>query len=311
MSTPTATQQPAPHSALRRLVARHPVAAFLVMVYAVTIAVVLPPVLTRHDIWPFGQALSDPLGHIFGSAVPAFLVIAAMHGRAGVRDLARRCLRWRVGPQWYLFALLSVPIGVVVCASAIFGLAPLHALVDQWPLLFTVVVPQLLLFIVFSNGPEEIGWMGFLQARLQERHGPLKASVIVTLPFALYHLPGLMVDEGLSLAQLPLALGLLGALAILQLFGRIVMMWLYNNTNRSVLLVGMFHSSFDATTAKFGLTFIPDYTTGVVTYIASGVVAVTAVLIVVFTRGRLSYKPILASPSEEAPHPPDAPLTQA
>src|SRR6266566_3334804 len=250
MSTPTATQQPAPLSALRRLVARHPVAAFLLMVYAVNIAVVLPPVLTRHDIWPFGQALSDPLGHIFGSAVPAFLVIAAMHGRAGVRDLARRCLRWRVGPQWYLFALLSVPVGVVVCASAIFGLAPLHA-----------------------------------------RHGPLKASVIVTLPFALYHLPGLMVDEGLSLAQLPLALGLLGALAILQLFGRIVMMWLYNNTNRSVLLVGMFHSSFDATTAKFGRTIIPDDTTGVVTFIASGVVAVTAVLIVIFTRGRLSYTP--------------------
>src|SRR5436189_6393 len=157
MSTRPTTQQSAPHSALRRLVARHPVAAFLVMVYAVTIAVVLPPVLTRHDIWP---------------------------------------------------------------------------------LLFTVVVPQLLLFIVFSNGPEEIGWMGFLQARLQERHGPLKASVIATLPFALYHLPGLMVDEGLSLAQLPLALGLLGALAILQLFGRIVMMWLYHTPNRRCLWVG-------------------------------------------------------------------------
>ncbi len=95
MSTPTATQQPAPHSALRRLVARHPVAAFLVMVYAVNIAVVLPPVLTRHDIWPFGQALSDPLGHIFGSAVPAFLVIAAMHGRAGVRVGWHRCTSFR------------------------------------------------------------------------------------------------------------------------------------------------------------------------------------------------------------------------
>src|SRR3989442_15081158 len=90
MSTPPATQHPAPLPALGRLVARHPVAAFLVMVYAVTIAVLLPPVLTRHDIWPFGQALSDPLGHIFGSAVPAFLVIAAMHGRAGGGDPGRR-----------------------------------------------------------------------------------------------------------------------------------------------------------------------------------------------------------------------------
>src|SRR5207244_4490543 len=244
MSTRSTTLRPAPHSALRRLVARHPVAAFLVMVYAVNIVVLLPPVLTRHDIWPFGQALSDPLGHIFGSAVPAFLVIAAMHGRAGVRDLAQRCLRWRVGPQWYLFALLGVPIGAVVCASAIFSLAPLHQLQDKWPLLVTVVVPEFLLLIVFYIGPEEIGWMGFLQARLQERHGPLKASLLVTIPFALYHLPGLMVQNGvgLSLAQLPLVLLLLGVLALSQLFGRVVIMWLYNNTHRSVLLVVLFHA---------------------------------------------------------------------
>src|SRR2546427_9219413 len=219
MSTPTATPQPAPHSALRRLVAHHPVAAFLVMVYAVNIAVELPPVLTRPDILPFALRPDALLGHIFGCALPAFLVVAALHGRAGVRDLARRCLRWRVGPQWYLIALFGVPIGALLCASALFGLAPLHALLDKWPLLFTVVVPQLLLFIVFSNGPEEIGWMGFLQARLQERHGHVKASGNVTLPFALYHLPGLMVDEGFGLAPLPLALRGLGAIAILPLFG--------------------------------------------------------------------------------------------
>jgi len=53
MSTPTATQQPAPHSALRRLVARHPVAAFLVMTYTVYCAFALPPVRTRLDILPF------------------------------------------------------------------------------------------------------------------------------------------------------------------------------------------------------------------------------------------------------------------
>jgi hypothetical protein len=59
MSVLTATQQPAPHSALRRLVARHPVAAFLVMVYAVNIAVALPTVRTHlascHSIWSYGR----------------------------------------------------------------------------------------------------------------------------------------------------------------------------------------------------------------------------------------------------------------
>jgi membrane protease YdiL (CAAX protease family) len=290
MSEPTTTRQPTPRSALRRLVARHPVAAFLVMVYAVNIAVALPPVLTRRDILPFDLALIESLGPIFGVALPAFLVMAAMHGQDGARDLARRCLRWRVGVRWYLVALFSMPIAVMLCASVIFGLAPLNALVEKWQLLFTVVLPQLLLLIVFFIVAEEVGWMGFLQARLQDRHGPLKASVMVTIPFALYHLPVVMNESGLGLAQLPLALGFVGVLGISQLFGRVVLMWLYNNTKYSVLLVGLFHSSFDATTSEFGRAFIP-VPAGSTFLIAAPVVAVAAVLIVVLTRGRLSYEP--------------------
>ena len=111
-----------------------------------------------------------------------------------MRDLARRSLRWRVGPQWYFVALLGLPLAVVLCASALFGLAPLHALGDKWPLLFTLVVPMLLLRIGLFNLPEEIGWMGFLQDRLQERHGPLKGSLLATIPFALWHLPSWMLE---------------------------------------------------------------------------------------------------------------------
>jgi uncharacterized protein len=171
VTVPAATPQSAPHySVLRRLVARHPVAAFLVMVYVINTAVALSPLLTRRDILPFGLAPYDSLGHIFGVALPAFLVVGAMHGQAGVRDLARRSLRWRVGVRWYLIALLGVPIATVLCASALFGLAPLNALVEKWELLFRVVLPQLLLLIVFYNVAEEVGWTGFLQARLQDRH---------------------------------------------------------------------------------------------------------------------------------------------
>jgi membrane protease YdiL (CAAX protease family) len=236
---------------------------------------------------PFDLAPYDSLGHIFGVALPAFIVVAAMHGRAGVRDLARRSLRWRVGVRWYLIALLGVPVATVLCASVIFGLAPLNALVEKWRLLLTVVLPQLVLLILFFNFAEEVGWTGFLQARLQERHGPLKASVIVTLPFALYHLPAWMVEFKLGLAQLHLALLLTGVLGISQLFGRVIIMWLYNSTGYSVLLVGMFHSSFNVTTSTFGL-FIPREMSFL---LAAGVVAVGAVLIAVFTRGRLSYRP--------------------
>ena len=132
------------------------------MVYVVSSVVALPSVLTRRDILPFDLALYDSFGPIFGVALPAFIVVAAMHGKAGVLDLARRCLRWRVGLRWYLFAFFSVPAGVLLCASAVFGVALLRVLVEKWPLLFTAVLPQLVLLILFFIVAEEVGWMGFL-----------------------------------------------------------------------------------------------------------------------------------------------------
>jgi hypothetical protein len=77
------------------------------------------------------------LGTIFGVALAAFLVVAATDGQAGVRDLARRSLRWRVSVRWYLVALFGMPIAVLVGATALFGSAPLNALADNWRLLFT------------------------------------------------------------------------------------------------------------------------------------------------------------------------------
>ena len=90
MSTNTATQQPAPYSALRRLVARHPVATFLIMAYTVSITIALVRLRTNGDIQsPLYQYLPGFLEHLFSVALPAYLVVAAMHGKAGVCDLAR------------------------------------------------------------------------------------------------------------------------------------------------------------------------------------------------------------------------------
>jgi membrane protease YdiL (CAAX protease family) len=294
MTASGTVRQRTPHGqALRRLVARHPVATFLLLVFSVSVAVAQPRVLTQHDILPFDLALYDSLGPILGVALPAFVVVAATDGREGVRELASRCLHWRVGLRWYAFAFLSVPAGVLLCAWSLFGHPLLVVLADRWTSLVTVVLPQLVLLIICCIVAEEIGFMGFLQARWQDRFGPLKASLLVTIPFAIYHLPNLMVESGLGLAQFHVALAFLGVLAALQLFGRMVMMWLYNLTGSSVLLVGLWHASFDATTSAFGRTFaIPGAAANAELagfWIPSAVVAMFAVLVVVLTRGRLAY----------------------
>jgi hypothetical protein len=74
-----------------------------------------------------------PLENIVGSAVPAF-VVTAVRGRVGVRDLARRSLRWRVRPHWYLIALLAPPAALLVSVIAVYGLGPLRTLAQNWPL---------------------------------------------------------------------------------------------------------------------------------------------------------------------------------
>ena len=82
------------------------------------------------------------------------------------------------------------------------SLAPLEALVEKWPLLFTLFLPEVLLPFVFIQIFEEAGWTGFTQHTLQERRGPLVASILVAPAFILMHLPPLLMDSDLELALL-------------------------------------------------------------------------------------------------------------
>jgi membrane protease YdiL (CAAX protease family) len=271
-------------SRLRQVIAQHPVAFFLIMVYAINIAVALPPALTRRDLLPFDQAPYDWLGHILGSAVPAFVVTWALSGRAGVRDLAGRCLRWRVGLRWYAVALLAMPVGTFLLASVFYGTQPIGLLVQKWTLLFTTVIPHLLLIILFSNVAEEIGWTGFFLDRMQKRFNPLRAAVITAVPFALFHVPGYVVEEGVATAPI-----LLGVLFIPQLASRFVVAWLYKSTNRSVLLVGIFHCAFNVTGAAFSHELIPGPDEDVFVF-TSGIVMIAAVIVAIVTKGRFAYE---------------------
>ena len=217
-------------------------------------------------------------------ALAAVLVVAAGDGRAGVRDLARRSLRWRVGVRWYLLTVLGLPVVVVAGAVALFGTAALEALADDWGLLFTRVLPVMLLQLALFQLAEEVGWMGFLQARFQDRHGPLKACLLVTVPFALWHLPDLFAQVGLVTALM-----ILPILAAAHLCARVVLLWLYNATGASVLLVAVFHASFDATVNDVGLGQLIPAPNGTALVLATGAFLLAAVGLVVATRGRLAY----------------------
>ncbi|MCE7985001.1 MAG: CPBP family intramembrane metalloprotease [Caldilinea sp. CFX5] len=297
---PAAATHHEQRSTLSRLVARHPVTAYLVLAFTFAWATLVPLLLSQQGfgVLPIELPvkLFNALASFVGLALPAFLVTAAIGGRAGVQDLLQRSLRWQVGIQWYLIALLGLFVAVIVAALPFVGLVPLAMVAQKWMLLFTVFLPGVVVPFLSINLPEEVAWTGFLQAQWQTRHGPLWASIMVAPFFALIHLPayfvaGWMSDEPIPLTQFPTLLLQIGLTAVFAIFFRLLIMWLYNGTGGSVLIVGLFHSAFNMITGQqITPFFIPGPTASWLNLFVVLVTMVVAVLITIVTKGRLAYK---------------------
>ena len=86
MAEPAADVGAAEVSPLRSWIVRHPIATFLVLVYATaTTLVFVPKGLTEPGLLPGGATPHGVLENVLGSAVPAFIVTALVSGKARVR----------------------------------------------------------------------------------------------------------------------------------------------------------------------------------------------------------------------------------
>src|SRR4051812_10059700 len=88
-----------------RAIARRPVVAFMVIGLGAGLLVSVIPLIVDSQLLPFDLPLYGVVGTVLGVGLGAFIVTYALSGRAGVIDLARRSLRWRVPLRWYLITL--------------------------------------------------------------------------------------------------------------------------------------------------------------------------------------------------------------
>jgi membrane protease YdiL (CAAX protease family) len=287
MAERSADVRAADPSPLRLWINRHPIATFLVLVYATTTALIfVPRVLTEPGVLPGGATPHGVLQNVLGSAVPAFIVTALVSGRAGVRDLARRSFRWRVPLRWYLISLLAPLLIFLIAITILYGFAPLRALGQNWLQLLTAFLPALAIMILLNNVAEEIGWTGFVFARFQDRHGPLRAALLAGVFFWLFHVPSFYVETR-SWATTALVLGIF---LLPHLGSRFITGWLYNSAGSSVLIAGLFHSMHNAIVNSTGLVVVVALPQFEVLVIMAGIVVLAAAIIAVATRGRLGLK---------------------
>jgi uncharacterized protein len=178
------------------------------------------------------------------------------------------------------------PLIFLTVVTILYGYAPLRALGQNWLQLLTAFLPALAIMILLNNVAEEIGWTGFVFARLQDRHGPLRAALLTTVFFWLFHVSSFYVETR-SWASTALVLGIL---LLPHLGSRFITGWLYNGAGSSVLIAGLFHSMHNAIVNSTGLVAVVGLPQFDVLVIMAGIVVLAAAIIAVATRGRLGLK---------------------
>ena len=275
---------------LQQLMRQYPLFSFFFMAYAFTWIIFIPYVLSQWGILPNTQIyVIFHVLHTFGPTLAAIIMINILEGKAGIRRLWQRIRQWRAPWHWYLFILLGIPalimLGIIIQPGALAsfqGVSPL--LLVSYPLTFVAVW--------FGGGPlgEEIGWRGFALPRMQPRYGPLWGTLLLGVLWAFWHLedfltPGQGGGPGAGLAPFlrifPMFLLEVIALAI-------ILTWVFNHTRGSIFISITAHASVDTPEVVLVPLFLAvDYTS----LILAGLIGfgVTALLIVILTRGRLGY----------------------
>lgn len=124
-----------------------------------------------------------------------------------------------------------------------------------------------LVFFIMALG-EELGWSGYIIDPMQERWGALTASVLLGAVWAIWHIPGLV-----QLGQSPavIAWGCLNMVAM-----RVLIVWLYNNTGKSVFAVALYHAILNVCTKV--IFPVSSYTFTVITTL---VIVIAAIIVTV------------------------------
>jgi membrane protease YdiL (CAAX protease family) len=236
------------------------------------------------------------LGFTLGPTLSAFLMTAIMQGRAGMLQLLRRYVLWRVGLRWYLLVLLGVPALLLIAALPLPGALSAFRLpaLSFWPAYLLIY----LLFLVFE-GPlgEEPGWRGFALPRLQQRSGPLVGTLVLGMLWGLWHLPLFFIPGTDQYAISILGTGLIGHLVPFGVFVigtialAITITWVFNNTRGSLLLAMLLHASINAAPFVLLPTLFPSPSVSTLFGLSWLLVwVVVALLVIAATRGRLSYQ---------------------
>jgi uncharacterized protein len=213
-------------------------ASFFGLVFALSVPFWLIGAATDRQLMP-GLSISALMA--FCPMTAALILVHRERGIEGATQLLKRSFDFRriKSLVWLLPVLLLMPSVSLV----VYGLI-------QWtdravPVTQLAIGSSLLMFLAFFIGAlgEELGWSGYTLDKLQERWSALQASLILGVVVVAWHLVPLLLANRSSAW---IAWWCLYAMA-----ARLLTVWLYNNTGRSVFAASLFHATLNLTYMLF------------------------------------------------------------
>lgn len=236
---------------------------FFLLVFGLTIPFWVLGAVTGRELLP---GLPVAALATFCPMIAAAILVYRENKAAGVIGLLKRAFDFQrvTAKIWYVPTLLLMPAVMAVS----YGVICLTGTLVPAPQI--TVFSALALFTVFFTGAlgEELGWSGYITDPMQRRWGTLQASIILGAVWAIYHFVGL--------AQAHRSVEWIAWWSLGTVASRVIIVWLYNHTGKSVFVAVLFHTTINVTWQLFPIngSFYDPRVTGIILAVVATIVII-------------------------------------
>jgi membrane protease YdiL (CAAX protease family) len=216
-----------------------------------------------------------------GIAGPAVAAIALLYleGRPAQReDFWDRVFELkRLRPRWLAAIFLLYPVLTAIGIGIDWVLSGRTPGIDLLARLLAnplVLLAYAGFILLLGPVPEELGWRGYALDRLQLRGSPLNASLLLGVAWVAWHLPQFFIagtyQHGLGIGTVEFWLFVVTAIAL-----SVLMTWIYDHTDRSVLSAIVVHAIVNFTRATVTVSVAAEIARTLLLVLLAAVVAVS------------------------------------
>lgn len=214
---------------------------FFLLVYGLSI----PLWIIERFINIKGLPLDIPFMEIFAAFTPltaACILVHSEEGKAAVKKLLQRIFDFsRIRNKIWYVPIIFVPFIIYFLIYTVMQWMQLPLPINLRISIQTI--PLLFVFFFLGAIAEEVGYMGYAVDPIQKRWNASSTALLIGLPWAIWHYPSI-IKQGHDATWI--AWGTLGTVA-----GRVLIVWIYNNTGKSLFACILFHTLFNVSRVLF------------------------------------------------------------